>query len=73
MIAQHYQVSLDYLLGVTDSPDREKNTELSSKEGWVVSVYRGLSEEGRFEVDRFLEYAQERYKKDHSISNMEAK
>lgn len=73
LIAQHYQVSLDYLLGITDNPDREKNTELSSEEGWVISIYRGLSAEGKFEVDRFLEYAQERYKKDHSISNMDAK
>lgn len=72
-MAEFFDVSTDYLLSRTNVKKVASEICFNKHEISIIEAYRNLSAEGQFEVDRFLEYAQERYKKDHSISNMDAK
>lgn len=77
-IADYFQVSVDYLLGRTDNPHEKQASDIThvavtDSEIRLLSTYRSLSNEGRYEVDLFLKYALERYKKDHHVSHMETR
>ncbi|MBQ8616263.1 MAG: helix-turn-helix transcriptional regulator [Clostridia bacterium] len=69
-IAEFFSVSTDYLLCRTDVKKMASDDSFNNRELNIITAYRTLSNEGQFEVDRFLEYAQERYKKDSPISIM---
>lgn len=69
-IADFFDVSTDYLLCRTDIKKPASNQLYDKHEISLILSYRNLSPEGRFEVDRYMDYATERYKKDCPIPNV---
>lgn len=69
-LASYFRVSIDYLLDFTAVEQKNTKDSLSEKEKEILNKYRNLSAEGQFEVDKYIDYAQERYKKDHPVSNV---
>lgn len=67
LLSQYYAVTVDHILGLSDPDESNRSEELTNEESALLNAYRSLSAEGRFEVDKFMEYAAERYKKDCTI------
>ena len=63
LLADLYNVSTDYLLGRANNIAHGETCELSKEETMLLHIFRSLSEEGKFEVNHFAQYAAERYKK----------
>ena len=67
-LASFFDVSIDYLLDYAPAARTAPHESISEEEAALLNAYRELSPEGRFEVDKFMEYASERYKKDCPVS-----
>lgn len=72
-IADFFGVSTDFLLNRTDCKHMASGIGLTTEEALLINAFREVSEEGRFEIARFVEYASERYKKDNNLPIVEAK
>lgn len=70
LLAQYYAVTIDHLLGFSGAIEPNHSEELNREEKFLINAYRALSAEGRYEVDKFMDYASERYKKDYPVSNV---
>lgn len=46
-LAKTFNVSADYLLGLTDAPNAVRDTKLNRQEQFVISRYRGLTDKER--------------------------
>lgn len=73
-IADFFEVSTDFLLCRTDCKNMATGIELTVDEAFLIDSFRKVSDEGRFEIARYVEYASERYqKKDNRLPSVEAK
>jgi len=72
-LADLYHVSTDYLLGRANDIAHKNGHGLCEEEEQLLLIYRTLSEEGKFEVNHFAQYASERYKKDNHLPSVETK
>lgn len=70
MLASFFNVSIDYLLEYDPAACVTLNKPATDAEANLLCAYRSLSAEGRFEVDKFMDYAAERYKKDYLVPNV---
>ena len=65
-LAEHFKVSVDYLLGRTETPFIEHD-ELSADEIKLVTDYRELSEQGKGYITETMIMAKDRFKKEQSV------
>lgn len=72
-IADFFEVSADFLLSRTNYKHMATSIELTTEEALLIKSFRAVSDEGRFEILRYVEYASERYKKDTYLPGVEAK
>lgn len=70
LLAQYYTVTVDHLLGLYAPDKSQSSVKLNHQESALLNAYRELSPEGRFEVDKFMDYAAERYKKDYPVPDV---
>lgn len=61
-LSEHFEVSVDYLLGITDDPTIGSNI-YSKTECKIIRDYRGLSEQGQEYIQHQMTIATEIYKK----------
>ena len=61
-LSEHFEVSVDYLLGITDDPTIGSDI-FSKTECKIIRDYRGLSEQGQEYIQHQMTIATEIYKK----------